>query len=356
MKIEQSAVAMASQRSYYEKTTREESLRFWVGRESPRSKGLGLQVNERDVLELSEQALAMLERDNGIVRSAENEEVIYELSEEDKQKIFLVQKMVQMLTGKKIKFHVPVKIKLNHGPDTMGQATSGQAAPGQQRQGWGLEYQYRESYLEQERMTFEAAGIVRTADGREIDFTVHLSMGRTFARQSSISIRDGDAQSVDPLVINLNGNAAQLTDTKFAFDLDADGTPEQVSFVNSNSGFLALDKNGDGIINDGSELFGPSTGQGFAELAQHDSDGNGWIDESDPIYNRLRIWTRGDDGSQRLFALGEKGVGAIFVGHLETPFALKNGANALQGQVRSTGVYLNEDGTPGTIQQVDLAV
>ncbi len=329
MKIDNSAVAMASQYSYYEKTTREESLQFWVGRGGPRVEGREQQTGGRDVLELSEQALAMLERDNSNVRSAENEEVIYELSEKDKQKIFLIQEMVQMLTGKKIKIQVPVQIKINHGSVNMGQATSGQAAPEQQRLGWGMEYQLRESYYEQERMSFGAAGIVRTADGREIDFTVQLSMSRTFAQESNISIRAGDAQLVDPLVINLNGNAAQLTDTKFAFDLDADGMPDQISFVNSNSGFLALDKNGDGIINDGSELFGPSTGNGFAELAQHDGDGNGWFDENDQIFDRLRIWVRDDDGSQRLFALGEKGVGAIFVGHLDTPFALKNGDNEL---------------------------
>ncbi len=354
MKIEQSTVAMAGRYSYYEKTTREEPLRFWVGKENPGLEGLGT-VN-RDVLELSDQALAMLERDNSIVGGTDNEEVLFELSEEDKQKIFLIQKLMQMLTGKKFKFRLPVKIKLDREPDNFGPAASGQTALGQQRQGWGLEYHLRETYLEHEQMSFGAAGVVRTADGREIDFTVSLSMSRTFAMQNSVDIRAGDAQLTDPLVLNFNGNAAQLTNTKFTFDLDADGTPDQVSFVGPGSGFLALDENGDGLINNGSELFGPSTGDGFAELARHDSDGNGWIDENDPIYDRLRIWVRGDDGSQRLFALGEKGVGAIFVGHLDTPFSLKNGANELQGQVRSTGVYLNEDGTPGTIQQVDLAV
>ena len=57
-------------------------------------------------------------------------------------------------------------------------------------------------------------------------------------------------------MINLNTDAANVTDQKFYFDLDADGELDEISTLASGSGFLALDKNGDGIINDGSELFG----------------------------------------------------------------------------------------------------
>lgn len=121
-------------------------------------------------------------------------------------------------------------------------------------------------------------------------------------------------------------------------------------------GFLALDKNGDGKINDGAELFGPSTGSGFAELAQYNEDGNNWIDENDSIYERLRIWSRDAAGNDYLLALGEKGIGAIFVGSVETMFQLKDPSNTLLGQTMSTGIYLREDGQAGTVQQIDLAV
>jgi hypothetical protein len=50
------------------------------------------------------------------------------------------------------------------------------------------------------------------------------------------------------------------------------------------------------------------------------------------------------------------GVGALSVLGVSSPFALKTGDNALQGMVRSTGLYLREDGGAGTLQQVDLAV
>ena len=54
--------------------------------------------------------------------------------------------------------------------------------------------------------------------------------------------------------------------------------------LGSGSGFLALDKNGNGKIDDGSELFGTKSGDGFADLAEYDSDGNGWIDEKGRVY------------------------------------------------------------------------
>ena len=65
---------------------------------------------------------------------------------------------------------------------------------------------------------------------------------------------------------------AEVSDQTFYFDLDADGKEEEISVLNG-SGYLALDKNGDGTINDGSELFGTRNGDGFADLAQYDEDG-----------------------------------------------------------------------------------
>ena len=172
----------------------------------------------------------------------------------------------------------------------------------------------------------------------------------------SIDIRAGAAQLKDPLVINFNGTAAQLTDEKISFDIDADGTEDQISFVGPNSGFLALDKNQDGKINNGSELFGALSGNGFADLAQFDEDNNGFIDENDSIYNKLRIWTRDPEGNNQLIALGSANVGAIYLSHNNTPFEIKDADNQLQGVVRASGIYLGDDGSVGTVQQLDLVV
>jgi hypothetical protein len=171
-----------------------------------------------------------------------------------------------------------------------------------------------------------------------------------------ISIRMGDAQLVDPLVINFDGAAASLTDTKFEFDLTSNGEKDMISFVGSGSGFLALDKNGNGVIDDGTELFGPTTGNGFAELARYDADGNFWIDEADPIFNDLRIWVKDIEGKDYLYTLKEKNIGAIYLGNVSTPFAYKDASNQLQGEMKSMGIFLAENGMVGSVQQIDLAV
>jgi len=90
-------------------------------------------------------------------------------------------------------------------------------------------------------------------------------------------------------------------------------------------------------------------------LAAYDSDGNQWIDENDAIYSKLRIWSKDENGQDRLIGLGQAGVGAIYLGHVSTDFTLKNAQNQTDGQIRSTGVYLNENGTVGTVQKVDLS-
>jgi hypothetical protein len=179
-------------------------------------------------------------------------------------------------------------------------------------------------------------------------------MSRSFYSREEFHLQAGDAPRIDPLVINFDAPASQLTTRKLSFDLDADGSTDQISFVGPGSGFLALDLNKDGIINDGKELFGPQSGNGFTELAQYDSDGNNWIDENDPIWDDLRIWTKDTNGQDSIFAVGQKGVGAIYLGNVSTEFALKDAQNQQHGQLRSTGLMLKEDGTPATVQQVDL--
>lgn len=225
---------------------------------------------------------------------------------------------------------------------------------GNLRAGETLVYKRQERYEEHERMQFQTQGIIRTQDGREISFNVDLAMSRDFVQESNLQIQQG--QMIDPLVINFDGAGAQLSQTRFSFDLDNDGTPEQIASLRPGSGFLALDRNGDGIINNGSELFGPTTGRGFAELAQFDEDGNNFIDEGDSIYHQLRVWIQNEDGSSQLVALGDKNIGAIFLGHVSSPFQLKDENNNSLGEIVNSGIYLKETGEVGIIQELNLRV
>ena len=296
--------------------------------------------------------------------SANNDGTItLELSDKDRQKLELLQKMVEKLTGKKFKFFIIDKVKLPDGGTSgavqpqapkVGQPQTGQGARPFVA-GFSFQYDYSETYIERQAMSFQSHGVVNTADGRTINFNVELNMSREFMTQNEIHIVAGDKQA-DPLVINFSGQAADLTDRNFSFDLNNDGAQERIAFVKPGSGFLALDKNADGQINSGSELFGPNSGNGFAELAQYDSDGNNWIDENDAIYDKLKIWTKDENGKETLFALGQKGIGAIYLGNAQSLFDMKNASNQSLGTVRSTGIFLKEDGTAGTVQHIDLTL
>lgn len=212
------------------------------------------------------------------------------------------------------------------------------------------------SFSQDEQLHVGTQGRVTTQDGREIDFMLQLDMNRSFALEESLHIQRSQRQLMDPLVINLNGGAASLTSHSFSFDLNADGKEEQISFVGSGSGFLAIDNNGDGRINDGSELFGTGSKDGFSDLAQYDLDNNKWIDENDDIFNKLKVWTKDASGQDHLISLKDAGVGAIYLGSASSSFDLRDAENNLLGQVKRSGVFLTERGEVASIQEIDIAI
>ncbi len=211
-----------------------------------------------------------------------------------------------------------------------------------------------EYYKESECTSFCATGSVETTDGEVFDLDLNLEMFRSYESTTEYQ-RTEEVVFTDPLVINFNGTAAELTEEKYEFDLDVDGETEWISFVNDDSGLLALDINGDGQINDGSELFGAISGDGFSDLAAWDEDMNGFIDEADSIFADLKIWSK-QDGEDQLDSLLDRNVGAIYLGSTDTPFDLKDDDNEMQGRIRQSGIYLDEEGGTGTVQQIDMAV
>ncbi len=342
MIIESSNLDLKSSRSYWEVFTQQETLRVWNASPAEETDGQDLADMAGDTVLISDHA-----------RQAEETRLEFKLSPRDELKITAFTRLLEAFTGKKIQVYLPKVLKAS---DSNIFKQSVLELKSSARAGWGLEFNRSETYSEQEFTSFQASGIVKTADGREVNISLQLNMSRSFTSRAETHIRAGDARLSDPLVINFNAPAAALTDRNFQFDLDCDGSTETISFLRPGSGFLALDLNQDGIINNGRELFGPQQGDGFAELAQYDADHNGWIDENDPIWDQLRIWSKDSAGNDELLALGAKGLGAICLQPAETSFALKDAGNRLNGSVRSTSIFLNENGSTGTLQQIDLTI
>ena len=207
-----------------------------------------------------------------------------------------------------------------------------------------------ETICESEKTSVCGNGRVKTSDGKEINFNYAVDMAREF-KSNKVYEDSGSVVLHDPLVLSFDGKASELTDVRQNFDLDSDGKLESIPGLAASSGFLVFDRNANGKADDGSELFGARSGNGFSELAAFDVDHNGWIDEADPVFAQLAVWS-GDSWN----SLAGRGVGALYTGAVDAPFSLKNSDNGLLGEIRAAGIYLSEAGSVGSLQQVDLAV
>jgi len=364
MRIIESHIQMHSQHLLQREHTKQETLKTWVGDQRP----LLAEVDEAearpvgrgggDRLTLSETALAhylQMQKTGGQAPVADREESSA-LGEDPK--VMAMRLILEALTGKRITLASLQAV--GQGVGVVGslppEGNSGPAvAP---RAGWGLEYDYHETVAEHEEMSFAAVGEVDTGDGRHLGVSMELAMSRDFVERKDIQVRAGDAQLVDPLVINFAGQAPSLTDQRFAFDLNSDGVDEFIPLLSPGSGLLVLDRNQDGRATDGSELFGPTSGSGFAELAALDSDANGWLDDNDPMFAKLQVWIQdyAVAAGDSLVSLKELGIGAILLSSQQTNFSLNNAANRPLGQIAGSGLFLRENGGAGSIQEVRLTV
>ena len=217
---------------------------------------------------------------------------------------------------------------------------------------YGVEERYS---CEVQQVSFRSNGSVTTQDGRSFEFKLDFEMSSRF-EQYYASMSQDIISMCDPLVLNFAGDIADLSDQKFSFDLDCDGEAEEISLLKGSNGFLSLDKNGDGIINDGSELFGAVSGDGFKDLAAYDMDNNGWIDENDDIFDALKIWYRDCDGTDKLLDLRGANVGAIYLGNADTDFNLRSADTFnVNGAIRKAGIFLYENAMAGSIVHLDIA-
>ena len=128
----------------------------------------------------------------------------------------------------------------------------------------------------------------------------------------------GDAldEAVSPLVLDLDGDGIELASVigsdAVYWDIDNDGFLEQSGFVTGDDGLLAVDLNGDGIINNHSELFGTEVTDGFTILSNYDSNFDGVIDSNDTQFSDLIVWvdanSDGYSASDEMFSLSDLGI------------------------------------------------
>lgn len=164
-------------------------------------------------------------------------------------------------------------------------------------------------------------------------------------------------QQVDPLVLDMAGNGFSTSGLgrPVRFDLDADGRMDSISVPTGDDALLALDRNGNGRIDDGRELFGDQHGaaNGFAELARFDDNGDGRIDAADAadaVFDQLRLLRFDAQGRQQLQTLGEAGVSAIDLRARDVSIAL-----GAYDQIAQLGRFEFADGRSGQAADLLLA-
>ncbi|HBT38935.1 MAG: Uncharacterized protein XD58_1931 [Thermotoga sp. 50_1627] len=264
------------------------------------------------------------------------------LSEKDKAKLRLIKAILEKLTGRKVRLFL---LELAESQQSLEQET--QVARNQ----FVVVYEQNVYERETESVDFSAKGYVETKDGRRIEFEASFHVSRTLERSEMFRFTSGNLQ--DPLILKLDDAPLEFSDKKLTLDLDLDGTLDSVRLP-KNAVLLVFDSNENGQLDDAHELFGPSTGNGFKELAMYDEGMNGWIDESDGIFVKLRV-LRMKQEDLELVPLLEANVGAIYLGSVRTIFGLHDHGELL-GKLNSSGIYLTEDGGVKTIHQIDLKV
>lgn len=197
------------------------------------------------------------------------------------------------------------------------------------------------SVNESESLSYQAAGGVKTADGREINFSFNMEMSRSY---SAMSLTATSGQPDDPLLLVLPWSKPELAPAEEDEQQDI-----AIPKTSPGSGYLVLDKNGDGEFSGKEELIGGLTGNAFAELAAMDEDGNGFIDEGDKAFFDIMFY----EPDKPLESLLKVGVGALSLSATETPYHYKKNDDTYAEMVASSFALMENGGVAG-LHQVDL--
>lgn len=249
--------------------------------------------------------------------------------------------LLEQLTGEELQGWVdPAELnRALKGADnsTLAEHAQNQNATGVTIREWSYRY---------EAISADFSGSVTLEDGGSFSWSMQFAMSY---EEFSYSQRTEQPMK-DPLVMSFNGHPVELSGQSSAFNLSENA--KRIQQLAQGQYYLAKDSNNNGAVDSGKELFGPTTGQGFAELAAYDKDQNDLIDQQDPIWQSLWLWRPEDKG---LYSLKEMGVAALSVDSIATPFSLRH-KDEVRGWLERSSIFITEDKDVGLLQQIDLKV
>ncbi len=171
----------------------------------------------------------------------------------------------------------------------------------------------------------------------------------SFELNASVRVQQGVVQQSDPIILDLDGDGYEMTSYRDGAKFDLLGTGQEVNtaFVTGGDAFLAIDRNGDGIVNSGKELFGDQNGaaNGFEELRKLDSNNDGLINREDDDFEALRLFKDNGNGiteEGELVSLAEAGIEEIDLGYFNV-----NQRAAGGNRLAQIASFRRSDGTQG---------
>lgn len=181
----------------------------------------------------------------------------------------------------------------------------------------------------------------------QMEFRFEMSM------EIQIGVQRLDQQQ-DPIVFDLDGDGIELTDVNngVRFDITGTGKSVQTAWVRGGDALLAWDRNGNGQIDSGLELFGDQRGStnGFEELRKLDTNDDGFIGPEDTYFKELVLWRDNGDGissQEELFTLPQLGIERIAVNYKNTN-VIADGGNT----ITQKSFFIRSDQTVGRVADV----
>jgi VCBS repeat-containing protein len=234
------------------------------------------------------------------------------------------------------------------------------------------------SYMTLEDINRVILEISLIASENDIDLndTEQLMNNPQIVETITSSWREGqsDGEYTPPIVLDFNANgitSTSLDKSDVYFDYDSDGIKEKTAWIESADGLLSVDLNGDGIISDGSELFGEYTKKldgtnavdGYDALKQYDTNNDDILDSSDANFELLKIWqdsnSDGITDDSELKSLGEYGITQITLKNDDFEQTLENdnlismqtnySTNDSQGVVRDVWFQIDKNDNTGSL-------
>ncbi len=348
MIIENSQVSLYSKTQFSFKHSQSTSIQFHYGEKSATNK------SDSSILSLQESLFSITQSTRAVYNYEDN------LTPEDRIKKIILEILFGRLNDNKTQTTLYPNKKSNVlNNNSLNSTNPYKVGQLNEKELKAIVYDTQEQYYQKQAIEFSSSVKIQTPT-QSFEMSLNLSFSQEFYESHNTQMIIGDKSFIDPLVINYDEDVnpfANISNLHFAFDLDSDGKDELIPYLKAGAGYLVLDKNLNGKIDSGKELFGPQTGDGFKELAKGDGGKNGFIDEADEVFSKLKIWSFDEAGNSSLISLLDANVGAIYLSDVQSGFNYKDGINSTLAQQQGNGVFIKEDGSGlGVVNSINIVV